>query len=115
MLRVRHRTLLASWLFTLVLGPFADSSPAHAAEVVERWDEHLKLTFSDRFRVEHVDWFKPPQDAASGDPEQYTFVATRLRLGATLTFPSWPAVLEIQDTRILNLPNDDGWLVVQVE
>ena len=106
MLRVSHRIRFVICIAALAVCSFAELSSAKAAKDVERWDEHLKLTFSDRFRVEYVDWFRPPDAVTSGSPEEYTFVANRLRLGATLTFPSWQAVLEIQDTRILNLPND---------
>lgn len=114
MLRISRRTFSAACLSVLLLAASSSARRADApqsapvAQDVERWSDHLKLSLSDRFRVEHVEWFRPPSDFDPGDPERYTFVANRLRLGATLTFPSWQATLEIQDTRILNLPNDAG-------
>ena len=79
------------------------------AEAGEAWDwsEHLELGFSDRLRFEGVNWFQPPSGGGiDRDAHHYVFGANRARLAAQLSFPSWQAVFELQDTRIFGLPDD---------
>jgi hypothetical protein len=66
--------------------------------------EHLTLTASARLRAERVDWFDPV--FASDGANRYGFYASQLRAGARLTYPHLQAVVEFQDTRILDLPDD---------
>jgi hypothetical protein len=75
---------------------------AHADD----WRDSVTLTVSDRFRGELVDWFRPPDGAAPAGAQQYAFVANQLRAGIRLTLPHVQLVLEGQDTRLANLPDD---------
>jgi alginate export protein len=68
--------------------------------------DHLTVTASDRLRGEFVSWFEPPPGIAASGAERYAFFANQLRLGARVTFPHVQAFLEMQDTRIANLPDD---------
>ena len=65
--------------------------------------ERVSIAIDDRFRVEMVDWFAPD---VAGSPESYTFIANRLRVGASLTLPRLQIFVQVQDTRIGNLPGD---------
>jgi hypothetical protein len=70
------------------------------------WRDSVALTASDRVRGEVVDWFRPPPGSAPAGAERYAFVANQLRAGFRLTLPHLQLVLEGQDTRLLNLPDD---------
>lgn len=75
---------------------------AHA----DGWRDGVALTASDRVRGEVVDWFRPPDGSAPAGAARYAFVANQLRAGMRLTLPHLQLVLEGQDTRLLNLPDD---------
>ena len=70
------------------------------------WRDRVTLTLSDRTRGEFVDWFRPPPKVAPPDAQRYAFFANQLRLGARVTLPHVQAVVEMQDTRLANLPSD---------
>ena len=76
-------------------------APAHAD-----WREHVTLTASDRMRGEVVDYFRPPDGAAPAGAHRYSFFGNQLRAGLRLLFPHADLVVEMQDTRILHLPDD---------
>ena len=75
-----------------------------AADAADGWRDHIAFTFSERVRGEFVDWFRPPSGTAPVNAHRYNFFASQLRVGARVTFPHIQFVLEMQDTRILNLP-----------
>jgi hypothetical protein len=68
------------------------------------WRDSITFTLSERVRGEFVDWFRPPSGTAPVNAHRYNFFASQLRVGARVTFPHIQFVLEMQDTRILNLP-----------
>jgi hypothetical protein len=68
--------------------------------------DYLTFTASSRLRGEYVEWFEPQAGAASRGAREYGFFAHQLRLGVRATFPHVQAVVEVQDTRLLGLPND---------
>jgi hypothetical protein len=70
------------------------------------WRDRLTLTVSERVRGEFVDWFQPPPGTARPGAEEYAFFASQLRVGGRLTLPHVQAVVEVQDTRLANLPDD---------
>jgi hypothetical protein len=76
-----------------------------AGAEINLWD-HLAFTFSERLRGEFVDWFQPPESVARGDVHRYDYFASQLRAGVKVTFPHVQLVLEGQDTRLANLPDD---------
>jgi hypothetical protein len=89
-----------AWLGVLLLA----WSGVAAAET--SWSDHLTFTFSERLRGEFVDWFEPPENVARGDVHRYDYFASQMRAGLRLTFPHVQLVLEAQDTRLANLPDD---------
>jgi len=70
------------------------------------WADRVTFTASERVRGEFVGWFAPPPGTAPAHAGRYAFFANQLRLGARLTLPHLQAVLEMQDTRLANLPDD---------
>lgn len=87
-------------MLTLACAPAAEAAEAAS------WQEHFSLTASNRVRGEFVEWFEPPDGAAPRGAHRYGFLANQLRIGTRITFPHVQAVLEVQDTRLLNLPDD---------
>src|ERR1700746_82143 len=79
-----------------------------AEAVADDWHDRVTLTLSDRARGAFVDWFRPPPRVAPTGAQRYAFFANQLRLGARVTFPHVQAVVEMQDTRLANLPADAG-------
>src|SRR5215471_1822482 len=77
-----------------------------SAATADDWADRVTFTASDRMRGEFVDWFEPPPGTAPAHAGRYSFFANQLRLGARLTLPHVQAVLEMQDTRLANLPDD---------
>ena len=96
--RMTAGTALAS--LALVSAVRAGDAPA---EGIGKW---ITPILADRARVEVVDWFEPKPGAAHDDAQRYTFFANQLRFGAKLTVPHLQAVLEGQDVRLVNLPDD---------
>lgn len=82
----------------LLFSPLA----AHA----EGFRDHLAPILSVRTRIEHVDWFRPPAVAALPGAERYDFTAVQVRAGVRATFPAVQATLEVQDTRLMGVPDD---------
>ncbi len=68
--------------------------------------DHLAPILSVRTRLEHVDWFGPAAGVAAPGAERYDFVANQLRAGVRATFPQAQITLELQDTRLWNVPDD---------
>src|SRR5439155_25794068 len=79
----------------------ADVVPAAAD-----WRDHVTLSAQDRARAEFVDYFRPPPGAASSDAHRYAFYANQLRAGLRVLFPHVDLGVEIQDTRLVHLPDD---------
>ena len=77
---------------------------ARAADASGKWQDHVTFTLSERVRGEFVDWFRSPDGTAPPKAHRYNFFASQLRVGARVTFPHIQFTLEMQDTRILNLP-----------
>ncbi len=96
MSRTRWR-LVATWL-SVVLFP--------QTAIAQGWQDHVAFTFSERARVEFVDWFRPPSDVARAGVERYTFLGSQLRAGLRGTFPHFQFALELQYTQLLGLPDD---------
>ncbi len=57
-------------------------------------------------RGELVEWFRPPEGTARDGAHRYGFLGSQLRVGTRITFPHVQAAIEVQDTRLLNLPSD---------
>jgi hypothetical protein len=91
----RRRILLA---VALVLSDVASASAD--------WWDHVTLTAQDRARAEVVDFFRPPDSAAPASAHRYAFYGNQLRAGLRAVFPHAELGLELQDTRILHLPDD---------
>lgn len=69
--------------------------------------EHVSLVASDRFRIESVDWFRPPASSGARHAAQrYDFMGNQLRFGLRATVPNAQLLVEGQDTRLINLPDD---------
>jgi hypothetical protein len=72
----------------------------------DTWRDHLTLVVSDRARGEFVSWFEPPPGVAADGAQRYNFFGNQFRLGARVTFPHVQVFVEMQDTRLANLPDD---------
>jgi hypothetical protein len=79
---------------------------SHVAPARADWGEHVTLSASDRARGEVVDYFRPPDAAAPAGAHRYAFFGNQLRAGLRAVFPHADFVLEVQDTRLVHLPND---------
>lgn len=79
---------------------------AHAASAHADWREHVTLSASDRARGELVDYFRPPDGTAPAGAHRYAFFGNQLRAGIRVLFPHVDSTVELQDTRILHLPDD---------
>jgi len=112
----RHDVFTALLLAASIWLAGACAARASEAEGTGSWNwrEHLTLTLSDRVRGEFVDWFEPPSGKAPAGAHRYNFMANQLRLGAKLTVPHVKLTLEMQDTRLVNLPADASPPVSQV-
>jgi hypothetical protein len=109
-MRSRHSTASAAAIALLLLSVLvvratrADDTPAARAAT---WRDHVSLTLSDRVRGEFVDWFKPAASAgAASGAQRYDFFANQLRVGFRVAVPHVRVTAELQDTRIVNLPDD---------
>jgi Alginate export len=69
------------------------------------WRENVTFTASDRARGEFVEWFDP-DGTAPASAERYAFFANQLRAGVRIDLPQAQVVVEGQDTRLANLPDD---------
>jgi alginate export protein len=74
------------------------------------WRDSVVLTLSERLRGEFVDWFRPPPGTVPAGAQRYSFLGSRLRVGATVTLPHFQLVLQAQDTQFANLPDDAAGL-----
>jgi hypothetical protein len=81
-------------------------SVARAVDASGNWRDHVTFTLSERLRGEFVDWFRPPAGTAAASAHRYSFFASQLRIGVRVTFPQVQLTLEMQDTRLANLPDD---------
>lgn len=70
------------------------------------WRDSVSFTLSDRARVELVDWFRPPDGVASHGAHQYAFFGNQLRAGVNVVLPHLQLAVEVQDTRLANVPDD---------
>ncbi|MBI4519055.1 MAG: alginate export family protein [Deltaproteobacteria bacterium] len=80
------------------------AEPKQPAE--KGWQDRLTFTLSDRVRGEFVDWFQPALSKAPAGAHRYDFLANQLRPGLRLELPHLLVVVEGQDTRLVNLPDD---------
>jgi hypothetical protein len=76
----------------------ADEAPSGLAR-------YVTPILAERARGEFVSWFEPPGPAHAG-VEDYAFFANQLRFGARVKVPHVQLVLEGQDVRLENLPDD---------
>ena len=97
-MRTTRQALFVAIVGTVVI---ADVVPAAAD-----WRDHVTLSAQDRARAEFVDYFRPPPGAASSDAHRYAFYANQLRAGLRVLFPHVDLGVEIQDTRLVHLPDD---------
>jgi hypothetical protein len=79
--------------------------PLAAASEPPGWQQHVTFTASNRLRGELVEWFEPPRGSARRRANEYAFIGNQLRLGARVAFPHFQAVLDVQDTRLLDVPS----------
>ena len=70
------------------------------------WRDSVSFTFSNRARVELADWFRPPDGVASDGANEYVFFGNQLRAGVNVVLPHLQLAVEVQDTRLANVPND---------
>ena len=68
--------------------------------------EYVTPTLSERVRGEFTDWFRPPAGAAAAGAQDYNFFASQFRAGVRITLPRVQIVAEMQDTRLVGLPDD---------
>jgi hypothetical protein len=68
--------------------------------------DQVTLTLSERVRGEFVDWFEPPADKAPASVQRYNFLGNQFRVGGKIGAPHTLFTVEVQDTEIINLPND---------
>src|SRR5262245_17350814 len=83
----------------------AGARPAAAIDAATL-SECVTPTFSERLRGEFTDWFRPPPGTAPAGAQRYSFLASQLRAGLRVTLPRVQVVLEMQDTRLVDLPDD---------
>lgn len=76
------------------------------ASAAADWRDHITLTAQDRARAEVVDFFRPPAGTAPAGAQHYAFYGNQLRAGLRAVFPHADLGLEVQDTRLLHLPDD---------
>lgn len=89
-------------LAVLITSAVAWSAGPAAAD----WREHVTLTVGDRARAEIVDYFRPPANAGPDAAHRYVFFGNQLRAGARVLFPHVEMLVEMQDTRLVHLPDD---------
>jgi len=94
-----------TWTYALAALLVAGGTAARA-DGEPSWRDRVTFTVSDRLRGEFVDWFEPPPGTAPAGAENYAFLANQFRLGARVTWPHLQVFAEMQDTRLVNLPND---------
>jgi len=76
----------------------ADEAPTGLAK-------YVTPILAERARGEFVSWFEPPDPAHAG-VEDYAFFANQLRFGVRVKVPHLQVVVEGQDVRLANLPDD---------
>ena len=91
-------------VLVLVLAGWASAQTPPAP--AEGWRKYVTPILSDRVRGEFVDWFGPPRTAARDGAEQYAFFANQLRAGFKVAVPHLTLVVEGEDVRLENLPDD---------
>jgi hypothetical protein len=96
MIRPLRRVALSALL------ALAGAVPVAAVEL----SEYVTPTFSERLRGEFTDWFRPPRGTAAAGAQRYSFLASQLRAGVRVTLPRVQLVVEMQDTRLVGLPDD---------
>ncbi len=70
------------------------------------WRDRITFTASERARGELVDWFEPMPDVGRPGAERYGFFGSQLRAGVRVLLPHVQLTLELQDTRLANVPDD---------
>ena len=77
-----------------------------AADDAGSWRDRVTFTLSERARGELVDWFEPPAGLATRGAERYAFFASQLRAGVKVVLPHVQLTADVQDTRLVGLPDD---------
>lgn len=98
-LRAPRRLAAAVTLALACAGPAAALDRATLAE-------YVAPTLSNRVRGEFTDWFRPPDGTAAAGAQRYSFLANQLRVGVRVTLPRVQLVAQLQDTRLVGLPDD---------
>lgn len=106
--RVRRRPTQGYCYWCLAVGAalIAGLTMGSSSAAAEGWQDQITLTLSERMRGEFVDWFQPPADKAPAGVQRYDFFASQLRVGAKVSAPHTLFTVEVQDTQLVNLPND---------
>lgn len=97
---MRRFAVVAAFLLGIVPARAADEPPA------EGWRKYVTFILADRARGEFVDWFQPKPGVATAGAERYAFFGNQLRFGFRATIPHAQLVIEGQDVRLANLPDD---------
>ena len=93
-------------LVACLVGAVLASSLAAADDDAGSWRDRVTFTLSERVRGEMVDWFEPPADVARRGAERYAFFASQLRAGVKVILPHLQLTADVQDTRLVGLPDD---------
>ncbi len=98
----RPRSVADCWRGLLVVAIVVGNVAPAGAD----WREHVTLTASERARGEIVDYFRPPNGTAPAGAHRYSFFGNQLRAGLRALFPHADFAVEVQDTRLVHLPDD---------
>jgi hypothetical protein len=78
----------------------------HVVPADADWRDNITLTAQERARAEVVDYFRPPPGTAAAGAHRYAFYGNQLRAGLRALFPHADFAVEVQDTRVLHVPDD---------
>jgi hypothetical protein len=101
------------FLVAVAGGPVA--SPAAAAENIlagTPLGPYVTPYFTNRVRGEFVDWFEPLPGVAPAGAQRYNFFGNQMRFGTKVKVPYLDVIVEGQDVRLANLPDDASGLPV---
>ena len=102
-----RRTTIAACVAALAVwnGAWAATETPDAS-APEGWSKYVTPILSDRARGEFASWFTPGPDVARAGAADYAFFANVLRFGGKLAVPHLTLLVEGQDVRLANLPDD---------